>query len=86
VARPFLDVDVLLLPPGGHAFITALFHGSTITGAIAAAMARDPAFDLTSNLILLSEANVVVGFRRYMAEIGIERVRTAALAPQLPTR
>src|SRR5215470_13983109 len=86
VTRPFLEVDVLLLPPGGHVFMTALFHGSTIAGAIATAMARDPAFDPTSNLTLLAEADMVVGFRRYMAEIGIGRVRTAALAPQLPTR
>ncbi|SRR6266545_2305244 len=64
IARPFLDVDVLLLPAGGHAFMGALSHGSTISAAIAAAIADNPDFDLGANLTMLVEANVVVGFHR----------------------
>jgi len=64
VARPLLDVDVLLLPAGGLAFMDALSNGATIAGAIAAAMTDDPDFDLAANLTMLVEARIVVGFRR----------------------
>jgi len=64
VARPLLDVDVLLLPAGGLAFMDALSNGATIAGAIAAAMTDDPDFDLAANLTMLVEARIVVGFHR----------------------
>jgi hypothetical protein len=61
VARPFLEVEVRRLPPGGYAFISALSHGSTIAAAIDAGIAADPKFDIAINRALLVEANVVVG-------------------------
>src|SRR5205814_2105498 len=83
IARPFLDVDVLLLPAGGHAFMTALSAGSTIAAAAAAATAGDPSFELVPNLTMLVEGNTVVGFHRHAAEfrIGHLGARTAPLAP-----
>jgi hypothetical protein len=96
VVRPFLDVDVLLLPPGGHAFMTALSAGSTIAAAVACAAGNDQGFDLVTNLTILVEANVVVGLHRRSTGNAIERVRTAPvrtapvrtapLASKRPTR
>jgi len=71
VARPFLEVEVRRLPPGGHAFISALSQGRTIAAALDAATATDPTFDIAINRALLIEANVVIGIR--------ERTRTAQL-------
>jgi Putative DNA-binding domain len=69
VARPFLDIEVWRLPPGGYAFISALSQGRTIATAIDAGIAADPKFDIATNHALLIEANVVVGFRE-RARIG----------------
>ena len=87
IARPFLDVDVLLLPAGGHAFISALSIGSTIAAAAAIATADDPGFDLDASLTMLAEANIVVGFDR-QAGMRTEHfaVRTPPLAPRRWTR
>lgn len=63
VARPFLEVEVRRLPPGGHAFISALSRGRTIAAALDSATAADPKFDIAINHALLIEANVVVGIR-----------------------
>lgn len=63
VARPFLEVEVRRLPPGGHAFISALSQGATIAAAIDAGVSADPKFDIATNRALLIEANVVVGIR-----------------------
>ena len=63
VARPLLEVEVRRLPPGGHAFISALSQGRTIAAAIDAATAADPKFDMAINRALLIEANVVIGIR-----------------------
>jgi len=71
VARPFLEVEVRRLPPGGHAFISALSQGRTIAAALDAATATDPTFDIAINRALLIEANVVIGIR--------EQTRTARL-------
>jgi hypothetical protein len=71
VARPFLEVEVRRLPPGGHAFISALSQGHTIAAALDAATATDPTFDIAINRALLIEANVVIGIR--------EQARTAQL-------
>ena len=49
--------------PGGHAFINALSEGHTMATAIAAGMAVTPDFDIASNLAILADANIVVGFR-----------------------
>jgi Putative DNA-binding domain len=84
IARPFLDVDVLLLPAGGHAFMTALSTGSTIAAAGASARDDDPEFDLDASLTMLAKANIVVGFHRHAADVGIGRLRThtTPLAPR----
>ena len=63
VARPFLEVEVRRLPPGGYAFISVLSQGRTIAAALDAATAADPKFDMAINCALLIEANVVIGIR-----------------------
>ncbi len=83
IARPFLDVDVVLVPAGGHAFMTALSAGSTIAAAAATATAGDPSFELVPNLIMLVEANIVVGFHRHAEHL---EARTAPLFPRRRTR
>jgi hypothetical protein len=86
IARPLLDVDVLLLPAGGHAFVSALSTGSTIAAAAAFATADDPGFDLDASLTMLADANVVVGFHRQAEHLHAEHLRTAPLLPRQRTR
>jgi Putative DNA-binding domain len=50
VARPYLDVQIRTLPPGGAAFLLALAAGRSLGEAAEAAVADDPDFDLTSNI------------------------------------
>jgi hypothetical protein len=50
VTRPYLDVQVRTLPPGGAAFLFALADDRSIGEAAEAALADDPDFELTSNL------------------------------------
>ena len=50
VARPFAEVEVRRLPPGGRAFIGALWQGKTIAAAIKAGVAAAPVFDSDGNL------------------------------------
>ena len=59
VARPFLEVDVHLLPPGGLAFLQSLVAGTTLGQALAAGTEAAPAFDLPLNLSVLIGANIV---------------------------
>ena len=61
VARPFLEVEVRRLPRSGYAFIDALSLGERVASAAKIAAAAD--FDLDWGLSLLTEANIVVGFR-----------------------
>jgi Putative DNA-binding domain len=84
VARPFLDVDVLSLPAGGHVFIDSLLSGWTIRAAAASAREDDPEFDVGANLTILAGANIVVGFNRQAAGVDIAQLRThsTALAPR----
>jgi hypothetical protein len=84
VARPFLDVDVLPLPAGGHVFMNSLLSGWTIRAAAASARDDDPEFDLDANLTILAEANIVVAFNRHSAkvDVGHLRTRTTPLAPR----
>jgi hypothetical protein len=62
VARPFLTVEVMRLPPGGGHFLTALARGLTITDAAETARAAERSFDLVANLALLFAARIVTGF------------------------
>jgi hypothetical protein len=70
VARPRLDVEVRRMLPGGYAFIAGLSKGWTVAAAIEAGRAAVARFDAFANLALLTEAQIVVGFR--------ERPRTVA--------
>jgi hypothetical protein len=85
IARPFLDVDVLLLPAGGHAFMSALSSGSTVAAAAASTMTDDPGFDLDASLTILAEASIVVGFHRQAERLHAEHLETRT-APLLPRR
>ena len=50
VFRPYLDVEVRALPPGGAAFLLALAGGRRLGEAAEAALADYPEFDLARNL------------------------------------
>lgn len=50
VARPNLEVEVRVLPPGGAAFLLALAKGHSLGGAAEVALVDDPGFDLTGNI------------------------------------
>jgi hypothetical protein len=50
VARPYLEVEVRALPPGGAGFLLALAAGRPLREASEAARADDPNFDLTGNV------------------------------------
>jgi hypothetical protein len=57
--RPYLDVEVRVLPPGGAAFLLALAGGRSLGEAARTALADDPAFDLTRNLAGLIGSGLV---------------------------
>lgn len=63
VARPFVEVEVRRLPPGGHAFVGALAEGQTMAAAADVGKGATPGFDVASNLMMLIEADIIVGFR-----------------------
>ena len=53
VARPRLEVEVRLLPPGGAAFLLALAAAEPLAAATEKALDEDPQFDLSHNLASL---------------------------------
>jgi hypothetical protein len=59
VARPYLEVEVRALPPGGAAFLLALAGGRILSDAAEAALADDPNFDLTGNIAGLIDSGLV---------------------------
>jgi len=59
VSRPYLEVEVRVLPPGGAAFLLALAAGRRLCEAAEAALADDPDFDLTGNLAELIGSGLV---------------------------
>jgi hypothetical protein len=59
VSRPYLEVEVRALPPGGAAFVFALAAGWPLGEAAEAALADDPNFDLTGNLAGLIDSGLV---------------------------
>jgi hypothetical protein len=63
VARPFLEVEVRRLPPGGYAFLRALSEGKTVATAAEIATETAPRFDAVSSLRLIEQAKVVVGIQ-----------------------
>ena len=60
IVRPYLDVEVRLLPPGGAAFLRALAEGQSLGAAADAAFADDAAFDLTGSLAALIGGGLVI--------------------------
>jgi Putative DNA-binding domain len=70
VARPFLQVEVRRLPPGGYPFIAALLQGQSLSAAAGAASAVAPDFDFGSGLTLLMESNIVMGCRERLGTSG----------------
>ena len=62
VTRPFREVEIRLLPPGGHTFIGALARGQTVARAARTAMDATSEFDPGKSLTILAEANAVIGF------------------------
>ena len=71
IVRPYLDVEVRLLPPGGAAFLRALAEGRSLGVAADAAFADDAAFDLTGSLAAL----IGRGARDRLHPFGAERAR-----------
>jgi hypothetical protein len=59
VARPYLEVEVRALPPGGAAFLLALAGARPLGEAAGAALADDPNFDLTCNIAGLISSGLV---------------------------
>jgi Putative DNA-binding domain len=64
VARPFLEVEVRRLLPGGYTFVRALSEGQTVATAVRAATAATSKFEVASSLALLIDANVIVGIHQ----------------------
>jgi hypothetical protein len=64
VARPFLEVEVRPLLPGGHTFVRTLSEGQTVATAVRAATAAASKFDVAPTLALLVDANVIVGIHQ----------------------
>ncbi len=62
VLRPGDKVDVILLSPGDHAFLSALADGSLLGEAVEAAVAAEPGFDLTASLAAHLERGTFAGF------------------------
>lgn len=63
IARPFLDVVVCALPPGGFACLQALQHGATVAEALETGAAAAPEFDLALNLSIIISSNIVTALR-----------------------
>jgi hypothetical protein len=61
VFRPYLNVEVRVLPPGGAAFLLALAQGRPLAEAAEVALADHPNFDLTRNLAGLVGSGLVWG-------------------------
>lgn len=59
VTRPALEVQVTVLPPGGHAFLAALRDGNPLGEAAARGAAAAADFDLAANLAGMLAAGAV---------------------------
>ena len=62
VTRPYLDVAVQILPPGGYAFLAALQGGEPLGVATEAAFAEAAAFDLAAAVAALVQSGVACRF------------------------
>jgi hypothetical protein len=61
VTRPVLEVFVRALPPGGAAFLSALFAGMTLGEAAEVALNETEAFDLVASLAALISSGAMRG-------------------------
>jgi hypothetical protein len=61
ISRPYLEVGVRVLPPGGAAFVLALAAGRPLGEAAEVALADNPDFDLTANIAGLMGSGLVRG-------------------------
>jgi putative DNA-binding protein len=59
ISRPSLQVEIRALPPGGAAFLLALYAGLPLGQAAEAALAEEPNFNLTGNLAGLIGSGLV---------------------------
>ena len=57
------EVEVRRLPAGGDAFVRALARGQTVAMAARAALGATPEFDSAGTLMILAEADAVIGIR-----------------------
>ena len=62
IARPYEEVEVRRLPPGGYEFLAALLTGDMIAAAASRAEAEAAGFDLAQCLAVLITSNIVVAF------------------------
>lgn len=65
VVRPDDDLQVWLLPAGGHVFLKALHRGATLAEATQKALEAAPNFDLAINLELLISSRVCIGLDNF---------------------
>ncbi len=68
IVRPQLDVSIRILPPGGAAFLEALFTGRPLGEAAEAALEESAAFDLGANITGMIEAGALVSVKAGPAE------------------
>ena len=62
VVRPGVEVEVRLMPPGGAEFLTALASGMSPTEATRSVRTEFALFDLPTNLAILVQAGVFIGY------------------------
>jgi hypothetical protein len=63
VTRPFRDVRITGLPPGGREFLMAMAEGQSVASAVGHAIAAAPSFDASAGRAILVESSVVVAIR-----------------------
>ena len=65
VTRVFREVEVRRLPAGGDGFVRALAQGQTVAMAARTALGAAPEFGSAASLMILAEANAVIGIRAH---------------------
>jgi len=65
VTRAFREVEVRRLPAGGDIFVRALAQGQTVAMAARTALGAAPGFNSAASLLILGEANAVIGIRAH---------------------
>ncbi len=86
VSRPYHEVEVRALPPGGAAFLLSLATGWPLGEAAEAALADDRNFDVTGNLAGLIGSGLVRGHRSSGAAAMTNVFPVAARSESVPVR